>query len=168
MDCVVPVELASPASYLLPGVICAVALVAVGLTALRRKNPLQTSGRIVLGLSFFVVIATFGVIVFQSKGAKIAIEENQLKGRAFFVSASAPLDSVAWDGVVDATSLGLPIRTSGTSYSGVQMGWFQAGDGRSVFVLRSKEPSVLVPTTGEFDFVLSKDAFDQLLECKGR
>lgn len=168
MDCVVPVELASPGSYLLPGVICAVALIAVGIAALRRRRPLQRSGRIVLGLSFLVVIGTFGLIVYQSTSAKIAIEGAQLKGRAFFVSASAPLDSVVWDGVADATSLELPLRTSGTSFSGVQMGWFQAGDGRSVFVLRSKQPSLIVPTKGAFDFVLSKEAFDRLLECKER
>lgn len=48
------------------------------------------------------------------------------------------------------------------------MGWFQAGDGRSVFVLRSKQPSLIVPTKGEFDFVLSKEAYDRLLECKER
>lgn len=48
------------------------------------------------------------------------------------------------------------------------MGWFQAGDRRSVFVLRSKQPSVLVPTKGAFDFVLSKEALDRLLECKER
>lgn len=168
MDCTVPVELASPGSYLLPGSICAVALIAVVISAFRRRHRLQTSGRIVLGLSFLVVVATFGSIFYQSTSAKISVEGGQLAARAFFVSASAPLESVVWDGVADASLSRLPVRTSGTSFSDVQMGWFQTSEGRSAFVLRSKRPSVLVPTKGEFDFVLSKDAFDQLRQCKGR
>lgn len=166
MDCIVPVELVSPGAYLLPASICAVALVAVAISAFRRRHQLRSSGRIVLGLSFLIIIATFGSILYQSTSAKIAIEGTQIAARAFFVSASAPLDSVVWDGVADASSKRFPVRTSGTSFSGVQIGWFRTSEGRSTFVLRSKQPSVLVPTRGGFDFVLSKAALDQLLQCK--
>lgn len=166
MKCTIPVDLINLEPYFLPGTACAIAVIYLGIAAIHRKRPLPKSASIVLSLSFLVIIATFGSIIYQSKNAEITFDGVNLTGRTLFVSASVPFDAIILNKVIDASSYKYSFRKYGTSFSGVQIGWFQTSEGRSVFSLRSNKPSVLVPTKGDFDFVLSKDAFDQLLDCK--
>ncbi len=165
MNCIVNVDLGGIGSYLVPALICASALMVVSAVAFHRRTSLVGAEKLVFLLSAILVVGTFGAIVYQSNAAEIILDRNQLTARAPFVSGSARHDAVMWGRVDDATSDEFAMRTFGTSFSGVQIGWFQAESGRPALVLRSNEPSVRIPTSDGFDFVLSKSAFDQVMEC---
>jgi len=129
---------------------------AITFTALWLAHGLQS----VIGWSvaaLFCLIAA-GVLA-QLWAVRVTIEGNQLGVggglyRQTISSAAIRKDDIKPISLLD-DSFDMGYRSNGIGMPGFLLGWFRPAKGKRLFVLATKPTAILIPTTGDFDIVVS-------------
>lgn len=164
MNCDIPLHLASGKTYLAIFVPFLLVLALVAYMHFAGKAP-TTLKKAVLVVVLLINIAAAAFFVWQARSARVSVGDGALNLRAGTDSVSVPLSALRWEGAVDATSIRFPLRKSGTSLPDMHTGWFRKEGGGDAFLLRSSEPSTLIPTTQQFDVVIPTPAYEEARQC---
>jgi hypothetical protein len=164
MNCNIPLHLANGKTYLAIFVpfVLVLALVVYMHFAGKAPTTLKKAG---LGVVVLVNMAAVAFFVWQVRSAQVGVGSDTLTLRAGTGNVTVPLSAVLWEEAVDATAIRFPLRKRGTSLPGMHAGWFRKEGGGDAFLLRSSEPSTLIPTTNKFDVVIPTTAYEQARQC---
>lgn len=164
MYCDIPLHLANGKAYLAIFGPFVLVLAVVAYMYFAGKAP-TTAKKAALVVVVLVNIGAAAFFVWQAQSARVSVGGDTLMLRAGTESVTVPLSALRWNEATDATSVRFPLRKSGTSLPGMHTGWFRKEGGGDAFLLRSSEPSTLIPTTKQFDVVIPTVAYEQARQC---
>lgn len=106
-----------------------------------------------LGVVGLLAIALFA----QLWAVRVVIDGRKLIVGGGLYRQTIDRDAIRMDAVepLASATLQFGIRTNGVGMPGLALGWFQPPHGKKLFVLTTGHTPVLVPTTEEFDVVVS-------------
>ncbi|MCC5093443.1 MULTISPECIES: hypothetical protein [Xanthomonas] len=164
MNCDIPLHLADGKTYLaiFGPFVLVMGLVAYMLYAGKAPTP---SKKAALAAVFLVNIGAASFFIWQARSTHVTVGDDSLTLRVGTERVIVPLSALRWDEALDATSIRFPLRKFGTSLPGMHIGWFRKEGGGDAFLLRSSEPSTLVPTSNQFDVVIPTVAYEQVRQC---
>jgi hypothetical protein len=136
---------------------------AITLVALR-----LTQGRSLLAAAFAVAVCLLagGAILAQLFLVKARIDGSKLTVGGGLYSVTIDSSAIRKDEVrpvAGAYSLGH--RSNGIGMPGLALGWFQPGNGKPVFALLTDRAPILVPTTLDYDVVVSPADSERFLSA---
>ena len=115
-----------------------------------------------------VTLAALGLLA-QLFAARATIDGSRITVGGGLYSVSVHRDVIQKDEVrvLSPTqgSYGLGYRTNGVGMPGLSLGWFQPIKGKKVFALVTQGTPILVPTTLDYDLVISPVDSEQFLSA---